>query len=77
MFIFLFYSTSVGSYQVHHHVHWADFVWVHLVKRLLHLLKCGPHGDIVRPALLNELLKFSRKDSKTLLFQSVSQYNAF
>lgn len=47
---------SLGYYQIHHHVHRADFVWVHLFQHLLHLLKCWPHCDVVRPALLNELI---------------------
>lgn len=62
---YYFYNISVGYYQVHHHVHGADFVWVHFVKHLLHLLKRGPQGDVMRPTLLNELC--SRKESNTSL----------
>lgn len=61
----------MGYYQVHHHVHRADFVWIHFVKDLLHLLKRGPHGDIIRPALLNELLKCVRVESNILLFNTI------
>ena len=46
---------KAGHYQIHHHVDGADFVWVHLVQHLLHLLKCGPQGEVIRPALLDEL----------------------
>ena len=61
----LFYYISVCYYQVHHHVHGADFVWVHLVEHLLHLLKCWPHGDVMRPALLNKL--FQRGEQRLIL----------
>lgn len=57
----LLYHMPVGYYQVHHHVHRADFVWVHFVKILLHLLKRGPRGDIMIPALLDKLFKCSRE----------------
>lgn len=45
------------TYQVHHHVYRADFVGVHFVQKLLHLLKGWPHGNIVGPAPLDELHK--------------------
>lgn len=54
-FFILFYYNAESCYQVHHHVHWADFVRVHFVEHLLHLLKRGPHGDVMTPTLLNEL----------------------
>lgn len=47
----------LACYQIHHHVHRADFVGVHLFKHLLHLLKCRPHGDVMRPALPDELFQ--------------------
>ncbi len=60
----IFHHISVCNYQVHHHVHWADFVWVHFVEHLLHLLKRRPHGSVMTPTLLNELLECFRKESK-------------
>lgn len=72
----LFYHISVSYYQVHHHVHGADFVWVHFVEHLLHLLKRGPHGDIMRPTLLNELLKCSREERSTSLSNMLIQQYA-
>lgn len=63
-------------YQVHHHVHRADFVWVHLVQHLLHVLKRRPHSDVVGPAPLNKLHKIT-KDNKASLSGVFIQYDAY
>lgn len=63
----VFHRVSEAYYQIHHHVHRADFVWVHFVDHLLHLLKRGPHGDVMRPTLLNELLRCVREERSASL----------
>lgn len=61
-------------YQVHHHVHRADFVWIHFIKHLLHLFKCGPRGNIMSPTLLNEL---PQRTHKHLLVHTAIHFGIF
>jgi len=44
-------------YQVHHHVHWADFYGVDAVNKLVDLLKGGSVGGVMRAASPNQLPK--------------------
>lgn len=61
-------------YQVHHHVHRADFVWIHFIKHLLHLFERGPRGDIMSPTLFNELLQ---RRHKHLLVHTAIHFGTF
>ena len=44
-----------GSYQTHHHVHWADFDRVDSVNKLLDLVEGGSMGGVMSPTAPNQL----------------------
>lgn len=53
-------SSFLCFYQVHHHVHRADFNGVDPVDKLLNLLKGGPVGGVMGAAPANQLQRDER-----------------